>query len=221
MTRAFSVALYFLGMLFNVILPGGISGDGYRVYILWKKEKFKKLLALRIILYERANGFFILVFLGLIFGLYSDFIDITAYAKEFTYLCIVAITPCYFLGAVYVLRDKFSTAVFATVYSLIIQILQVLSCAVLIYAIAPDASVQFYINYIFLFIVASIVIIFPISIGGAGLRELTFLYGMQYLGGDIKIAVSFAMLMFIIHLLASLLGLPVYFSINNIRRLEE
>ena len=30
----FCLALYFVGMLYNLILPGGIGGDGYNVYLI-------------------------------------------------------------------------------------------------------------------------------------------------------------------------------------------
>ena len=36
----FNLRLYMLGMFYNVFLPGGIGGDGYKIYLLRKKFRF-------------------------------------------------------------------------------------------------------------------------------------------------------------------------------------
>jgi hypothetical protein len=51
----------------------------------------------------------------------------------------------------------------------------------------------------------------PISIGGIGLRELTFLYGAPLMGVSATLGVSAAILLSVLTLLCGLLGLfPVY-----------
>jgi hypothetical protein len=218
-SKSFAIAYYYIGILFNVVLPGGIGGDGYKVYLLWKYKKLAKLLGLRIMLYERVNGFYALVFFGLITALFSSFANIIDYGFALIAACLVLITPCYLWGSKYVLRDKLKAAVGASAYSFPIQALQVLSAIILVKALLPEASLQEYIDYVFLFITASIMVIIPISIGGAGLRELTFLYGLQIMPvSDPATGVAFALLNFLLNLLTALPGAPLFYQFKSIAK---
>ena len=57
-----------------------------------------------------------------------------------------------------------------------------------------------------MFFISSVVSVVPISIGGVGLRELTFLYGLNILGLNPAVGVVGAFLFFIITILSSLIG---------------
>ena len=37
LSQSYNLSLYYLGMFYNLFLPGGIGGDGYKVYLLNKK----------------------------------------------------------------------------------------------------------------------------------------------------------------------------------------
>ncbi|AIF81999.1 hypothetical protein I862_07225 [endosymbiont of Acanthamoeba sp. UWC8] len=212
----FTVSLYYLGTFYNILLPGGIGGDGYKVYLLSKLEKFPKLGSLRIILYERVNGFYILVLFGLILVLFSDFLHKIPYLKLLTWLCIILITPCYLLGVKYILRDNIGAALRATIFSFFVQLFQVVMVLLIILALNQSLSYNQIINFIVLFIVASIVAILPISIGGAGLRELTFLYGIGLINPELEeIGVTIALVAFAIYIITSL---PGAFFITNIEK---
>ena len=62
------------------------------------------------------------------------------------------------------------------------------------------------IDVLVLFLISSIVAVLPITIGGVGVRELTFLYGFNYLGMSANSGVAFSFLFFIITMLSSLIG---------------
>ena len=62
------------------------------------------------------------------------------------------------------------------------------------------------VDYLTLFLVSSVVAVLPISIGGVGVRELTFLYGFGLLGSDANSGVLFSFLFFLITALSSLAG---------------
>jgi hypothetical protein len=72
--KRFAIIIYYIGYFFNIILPGGIGGDGLKVLYLYKLEKFSKISSLRIILYERVNGFYALIFLGFIIYYFTNFV---------------------------------------------------------------------------------------------------------------------------------------------------
>lgn len=63
-----NIKLYWLGMYYNLFLPGSISGDAYKVYLLKKKYNiaYKKLTVA--VLLDRFSG---LLGLGLILSIYS------------------------------------------------------------------------------------------------------------------------------------------------------
>ena len=75
------------------------------------------------------------------------------------------------------------------------------------------------VDYTLLFIVASVVAIIPISIGGAGLRELTFLYGVSLLDGlDEEMGVAIAMLSFAMALALGMTGGVFLKFVKSVRR---
>jgi len=58
-----------------------------------------------------------------------------------------------------------------------------------------------------LFLVSSVVAVLPLTIGGVGVRELTFLYGLEFIGEEPSLGVTFSFLFFIITAISSLMGL--------------
>lgn len=169
----FAIKLYYIGMFYNLLLPGGIGGDGYKVYLIKKIKSFSGIKSFRIILYERVNGFYALCVLGLLLNFMSDFIKLKSYFFEFNLILFFLITPCYIFGIKYVLRDKVEVASLAALYSFVVQILQLMMFIAILYALKTNLTTVELINLSVLFITSSIVAIIPVSIGGIGIRELT------------------------------------------------
>jgi uncharacterized membrane protein YbhN (UPF0104 family) len=206
--KKYMVKLYFAGAFLNLALPGGIGGDGYKIYHIHKHFHFPKLKAFRIVLYERVNGFYVLCIFGFIIAYFSNFIRLP-YASIINTTLLILITPCYIIGIKFVLKDKFSAAWKAIWYSIWVQLLQVCMAALLVRGLAPDASSSLYLDFIVLFVAASILAIVPISIGGIGIRELTFLYGFKLLDMPehmLALGVSFALASFFVYVLTVMLG---------------
>lgn len=218
--RTFCVALYYVGTMFNIILPGGVSGDAYKVYLIGKRAKVSKLIALRIVFYERVNGVTALIFIGLMFALYSSVVNFVpnGYISLLMLLCI----PCYAVTAIYLLRDKYQTVLGALKYSFMVQVFQVFSAFFLLWALIPGAEYSVYIDFIVLFIVASIASIIPISIGGAGLRELTFFYGINLLCTPTtqETGIAFALLTFVLYVLTAVIGIPIFMYMKGIKHFK-
>lgn len=223
MRKSFAVIIYYIGYFFNIVLPGGIGGDGLKVFYLAKLENFSKLKSLRIILYERVNGFYALVFLSFIFFYFTDFIDVIEKAIIINSILFILVTPVYLWGVKFVLRDNIKVAINASIYSFLVQVLQVISAFFLLLSfdsIATDLVTAS--NFIYLFIVASILTIVPVTIGGIGMRELVFLYGMQLINyPNIEVAIAYAFMNFIIYVLTSVPGAFLIFKVSKIKRLTE
>ncbi len=60
LSRKFSIALYFVSSFYNFLLPGGIGGDTYKVYVLSRMKQLRLSDGARVAFSERASGLFIL-----------------------------------------------------------------------------------------------------------------------------------------------------------------
>ena len=60
----FNLRLYLLGMFYNIFLPGGIGGDGYKIYLLHKKSHFPAKQIFGAIFFDRLSGLWAVVLHG-------------------------------------------------------------------------------------------------------------------------------------------------------------
>lgn len=204
--KAKAMMLYYAGTFLNIVLPGGIGGDGYKIIYLSRHYGLSKLKGFRVVLYERVNGFYILSIIGFVMLYFSSFMEIP-YVALINTLLLLAITPCYYIGIKYVLKDEVRIAIRASWYSLIVQLLQVVMAYFVLKSFGFDNAI--YVDFILLFIIASILAIIPISIGGVGVRELTLLYGLSLIGMDdvADEGVAFAFSLFVTYVISALPGL--------------
>jgi len=206
--------LYYIGMFYNLFLPGGISGDGYKIYLLNKKfhSGFKPLTAATLL--DRLSGLAALLFLaGLLFTL-SHFTPLYPLLSPLAWIGVVSVLPALYLMNRIMFKSFLPLFRITTLYAFGVQLLQLLSALCIVYAIGMG---EHSIDYLTLFLISSVVAVLPLSIGGIGLRELTFLYGFTLIGGDTASAVSFSALFFIITALSSAVGgfLKTPFSHND------
>ncbi len=202
-----NLRLYYLGMFYNLFLPGGISGDGYKIYILAKRHNssYSKLFGATLL--DRISGLSALLFLaGILFAL-SSFAELSPILSFLAWFAVVLSIP-----ASYIVTKKFFSTyldIFSrtTLLAFAVQLLQLLSAIFIVWALPEtDASM---IDYLTLFLISSVIAVLPISIGGIGVRELTFFYGFGLIGGDTTVAVTFSLIFFIITALSSLIGIFV------------
>jgi uncharacterized membrane protein YbhN (UPF0104 family) len=67
-------------------------------------------------------------------------------------------------------------------------------------------------DYLVLFLISSLVAMVPITIGGAGARELTFLYGAQFLDVNAEKAVAIGFLFYLISTSVAFFGIIFSFK---------
>ncbi len=202
-----NIKLYLLGMYYNMFLPGGIGGDGYKIY--WLKQRFdvKTGKIFQAVLLDRVTGVLALFCLTVVFA-YS--IPIPVLYKYFLWLLIpFSILIFYFLNS------KFFSAylpifISANIQSFFVQGAQVVSALLILYAMGVyTMSMQ----YMFVFLISSIIAIIPFTIGGVGAREITFLMGAGWIGLDVNASIALSLLFYIITALVSFAG--IYFSIRS------
>ncbi len=195
-----AIKLYYIGMFYNTFLPGGIGGDGYKLYYLNKTYHKKVKPILQSLLVDRISGLGGLLFLLGILFLFSKF------NKNLTYLdlfALIALYPTLFLAIKFMFKNFLKGFKTYNIYSLIIQLLQVISALFIVLAI----NEKYIIEFLVLFLISSVVSVIPISFGGVGLRELTFIYGLGYLGLSLDRGVSFSFIFLVITLLSSFIGI--------------
>jgi uncharacterized membrane protein YbhN (UPF0104 family) len=201
-----NIKLYWLGMFYNLFLPGSISGDAYKVILLTKKYGvvYKKTTAA--VLLDRVSG---LLGLGLILAFYgvgvlrSNLLIIVVIAGAV--LSIAAL----FVVIKYWLKDFISSFWSTLVWSIAVQAMQVI-CVYLIMNALHITGQQT--EYIFLFLVSSIVAVLPLTIGGLGAREVVFLEGAKYFGLAQEQSVIISILFYLITLFTSAWGMIYVFN---------
>jgi uncharacterized membrane protein YbhN (UPF0104 family) len=128
--------------------------------------------------------------------------------------CLILGSLAYFIGVKYFLKDRFAFQ--AVGYSFAIQFLQLVSAICIIISLNQLFNFEEIKIYVVLFLIGSIIAIIPISIGGVGLREITFLYGAKIWGIENQTyAVSIAVVALLISIAVSLTGLPAWIYYNQ------
>ena len=196
--------LYFIGMFYNLFLPGGIGGDGYKA--VWLKRQFnqptKKIVAALFL--DRFFGLaalFLLLFGGLFAT--SIFQNLPQWAPYLVAALLFLVVPVTY-AVVHFVFPTFKLAFWKTLgLSIITQGIQILEAIVIILAIGLSGKI---INYLVLFLASSIAAVLPISVGGVGVRELTFVYGNGLLQIEKNQAVAFSLIFFVLNAISSLIG---------------
>lgn len=198
--------LYLIGMFYNLFLPGGIGGDGYKVYLLNKEFKTPVKKLIQSALLDRLGGLVAIVFL--LFGLFLivdiqlDFLESQLW-NGLMIAGLVGTLPAFWLAQKYFFRDFLPSFWPANGWSFAGQIAQLICAWFILIALGIDDNI---LAYQLVFLLSSIVAVLPLTIGGVGARELVFVYAHTYAGIEETAAVAFSLLFFLISATVSLVG---------------
>jgi uncharacterized membrane protein YbhN (UPF0104 family) len=198
-----NIRLYWLGMFYNFFLPGGVGGDGYKIYFVNKyfKTPVKSLIAA--VFADRLSGLSVICvyLLALVY-----FIDYSFPFQGYLFLLIPLVSGAYYLF-LYIFGRRLTAAFWQVCgYSLLIQGMQMVVAILILMSMGAITADQSH-DYLFLFLLSSIASAVPITLGGIGAREMTFVVGSQMLGTNQEHAVALSLLFYIISLISSLPGL--------------
>jgi uncharacterized membrane protein YbhN (UPF0104 family) len=202
LNRSQNIRLYLLGMFYNLFLPGGIGGDGYKIYFLKKKSHevpLKRILVA--ILLDRFSG--LLIMLLIMIGFLFLFTWNIPHKTTFQIVGIGAILVLFCALHVFLFSSSSKLILKSTLFSFGVQFAQLLSMYFILISF-PDSG--FYKELLFVFMISTITVMVPITIGGSGLREITFLYLAPFFKYDQTLSVSAALLFFLISAVFSLMG---------------
>lgn len=205
--------LYYLGMFYNIFLPGSISGDGYKVWLLNQKSNSTWQSLTKATLLDRVSGLALLLFLTS-FIVYLSTLELPPDYAHWMYLpaaVAVLVLPGFYLG-LRLFFPAFTVAYLPTTFlSLLVQLGQLLTAFCLLKALHVPG---FFWDYLSLFMLSSVAAVIPITISGVGLREVVFLWGYTYLSIDKDKAIAFTLLFFGVTALSSLIGLVISYNLN-------
>ncbi len=203
----FNFRLYLLGMFYNLFLPGGIGGDGYKIYLLRKKYKISGKKLLSAIFLDRLSGLWAIGLITLTLIYFIPRIDIP---RSWPTTAFIAGSIGYYLVLRRFFFIKTYTFFTAHVKAVMVQSLQVVS--IILILLGLDFTGKFS-PYLFTFLASSLVAIFPFTVGGLGAREYVFTHASEYFSMDQPTAVFISLSFYIISALVSLIG--VYFVFRS------
>ncbi len=201
-----NVKLYWLGMFYNLFLPGGIGGDAYKVILLHKSKGYTVKSLSTAVLLDRVSGMAALGILATI-NFYFLFPD-----QFIGYLSILisSVSLVLFYQLVRKVFTSFLPGFYQTFWlGLAVQILQVACVWSIMQAIHIEQNQM---EYILLFLSSSVVAILPFTIGGLGAREVVFLWGSNYFTLHSETSISISLVFYFITVLVSLPGLYLVFK---------
>ncbi|MBC7745058.1 MAG: flippase-like domain-containing protein [Flavobacterium sp.] len=205
-SNIFNFKIYLLGMFYNLFLPGGIGGDGYKIFYLRKRMEIKAGKLFKAIFFDRLSGFWAL---GLIISALIIFIPQFGIPNWIPILVVIIASIAYYFFMKRYLIEYSHYFISTHLKAILVQSMQVICVIFLLFALHFDGKIS---PYLFIFLVSSLVAVIPFTMGGLGAREMVFLYGADVFKINEHIGVTISLLFYCTSALVSLSGM--YFVIN-------
>ncbi|UKJ07632.1 lysylphosphatidylglycerol synthase transmembrane domain-containing protein [Solitalea lacus] len=217
-SQLINLRLYWLGMFYNLFLPGGIGGDGYKIWWLNKQYQTSAKKLFWAVFLDRVSGLVALALLILALLLVVPLPD-----KLNTGLAGISLRQIIIIGAFvaciafylfyYLWFKEFLSSFFKTgLQALFVQLAQMVSVFFILRALGIKGHL---LEYELIFLISSAIAVLPFTIGGLGARELVFLFGSSYLLLDMHFAVTISLWFYLITAAVSFIG--VYYVFNQER----
>ncbi len=198
-----NLKLYWLGLFYNLFLPGGVGGDGFKIYLINKYEEIKLKKIVGSILSDRISGLVIIVVLILCL---ISFLPLQYSFLQFSWILIPFVFLAYylFLQLFYkYLKPGFLQTLF---WSMLNQFGQMLAVVAILFALNAF-KIELLYSYFFLFFLSAIAGALPITLGGIGAREFVFMWGATLWNINPSVVVSLSLLFYIVSAISALPGL--------------
>jgi uncharacterized membrane protein YbhN (UPF0104 family) len=201
-----NLKLYLLGMYYNLFLPGGIGGDGYKIFLLNLKFEVATRKIFWAVMMDRIIGVIALFCMAVVL-----FCFVPGMGKHAWYIWILIPFSVFVTYLIYKRFFPYLHGVFlsSNLLSLVVQLLQLLSALLILFSLKATDSL---VGYLFVFLISSMVAVLPLTIGGIGSREFTFMLGAQWLGLDLNLSIALSILFFLITFFTSLWGIIYSFG---------
>jgi uncharacterized membrane protein YbhN (UPF0104 family) len=196
-----NLKLYWLGMFYNLFLPGAISGDAYKVIILNRSQQapFKKTSAA--VLLDRFSG---LIGLGVLLSVYGVIVLNDVLYNSLLILGTGIGTLILYLFIRFIFKNFLQGFLSTLLIGIIVQAVQIIC----VYCIMKSISIPIVQSeWILVFLASSAISVFPISLGGGlGTREVVFAEGARFFHLQPELGVVISLLFYLNNLLSSVWG---------------
>jgi uncharacterized membrane protein YbhN (UPF0104 family) len=208
----FNLRLYMLGMFYNLFLPGGIGGDGYKIYLLNKSYKLPAKKVFWAILFDRLSGFWAIGFITVIL---ISFLPQMGVHVGIPLAIFVVGTAVYYIVAKKFFREYTNHFFEAHGKAIVVQSLQVLTILLVMIGLHHETK---FAPYLFAFLMSSLAAVVPFTFGGLGAREFIF----KYVIADIfhmndELAVFLSLSFYVISAIVSLTGVYYVFREDKLQ----
>ena len=200
LNQLLNIKLFWLGMFYNMFLPGGIGGDGVKVYLVnkYRKNGVKKNIGTMLV--NRIAGLVaigvITVILYFLSGLHLE------YGKA-AWLGIPLVYILYLVVLKYFFKSSYNIHAGLFWWSLLLQMMQFFSALFILFALNQFTDIY---DYLFLFFISAIATALPITIGGIGAREMVFLVGAKTLSLNNELCIALSLVFLCMTYIQSLWG---------------
>lgn len=212
----FNLRLYMLGMFYNLFLPGGIGGDGYKIYLLNKNYKMPAKKVFWAILFDRLSGFWAIGLITAVLVIFLPQLKVLHITPVLAWGVFLAATAVYVFVAYNFFKDYTRYFVEAHIKAVAVQSLQVLTILLVMIALHHTEK---YAPYLSAFLMSSMAAVIPFSVGGLGFREFIFKYvvaEMFHMNGDLAVVLSLSF--YVISGIISLLGVYYVFRTDKLEK---
>jgi len=208
----FNLRLYMLGMFYNLFLPGGIGGDGYKIYLLNKSYKLPAKKVFWAILFDRLSGFWAIGFITVIL---IAFLPQMGVHIAIPLAIFIVGTIIYYIVAKKFFREYTNHFFEAHGKAIVVQSLQVLTILLVMIGLHHETK---FAPYLFAFLMSSLAAVIPFTFGGLGAREFIF----KYVIADIfhmndELAVFLSLSFYVISAIVSLTGIYYVFREDKLQ----
>ena len=193
-----NIKLYWLGMFYNLFLPGAISGDAYKVILLNRTYKTPIKKTTIAVLLDRFSG---LLGLGVLISTYSMLI-FDSYLFD-VLLVVSALTGIilFYLILKFSFKEFLPGFVSTFLLGVAVQALQVTCIYFIMWSLEVPLNQS---EWVFIFLISSAVSVLPISLGGGlGTRELVFAEGARYFHMKPELGIIISLLFYLNNLISS------------------
>ncbi|SDS26775.1 hypothetical protein SAMN05216490_0847 [Mucilaginibacter mallensis] len=197
----FNFRLYLLGIFYNFLLPGGIGGDGYKIYLLNKTYKLPAKKVFWAILFDRLSGLWAI---GLIIVCLKIFVPQIPIHMAIPLGVFAVGSVVYYLVVMKFFKDFGRHFFTGHAKAILVQSLQVMT--IIMVLLGQDFTGKFA-PYLLAFLISAIAAVVPVTIGGAGARELVFQKSATYFHIDAGLGIYISISFYLISLLVALTGI--------------
>jgi uncharacterized membrane protein YbhN (UPF0104 family) len=199
-----NLRLYYAGMFLNLFLPGGIGGDGYKILVLHRSYSFPLRTLVTTTLADRISGVLALLFmLCMLMPMLSLPWEAPA-AIVSTLASGAAVVVVFVVGHQWLIKLDVQGIAGVFALGIAVQFLQLICMGMLLLYL--DTPATHYTAYLAIFLMSSVAAVLPLSVGGLGVREATFLFGVDMFHLDPTYGVIASSCFFLITVLSSLVG---------------